>query len=111
MPYGQSEGERALEDPFPPLVSLTGMSCPVLPSPLGGSHAAGILRQELALDRRPHLGLQGCGLGSHTAGVGCPGGGRGLLPASWSSLGVSRVQGVEGVWSGASRPWGQRPWP
>ncbi|XP_033296732.1 huntingtin-interacting protein 1-related protein isoform X4 [Orcinus orca] len=35
----------------------------------GGSHAAGILRQEFEVDGRPHLRLQGRGLGSHTAGV------------------------------------------
>ncbi|XP_057601260.1 huntingtin-interacting protein 1-related protein isoform X3 [Hippopotamus amphibius kiboko] len=38
----------------------------------GGSHAAGILRQEFQVDGRPHLCLQGRGLGSHTAGVCCP---------------------------------------
>nr|XP_030716022.1 huntingtin-interacting protein 1-related protein isoform X4 [Globicephala melas] len=37
----------------------------------GGSHAAGILRQEFQVDRRPHLRLQGRGLGSHAAGVCC----------------------------------------
>ncbi|XP_054936239.1 huntingtin-interacting protein 1-related protein isoform X2 [Physeter macrocephalus] len=38
----------------------------------GGSHAAGILRQEFEVDGRPHLRLQGRGLGSHAAGVCCP---------------------------------------
>ncbi|KAM9750516.1 huntingtin-interacting protein 1-related protein isoform 2-T2 [Dama dama] len=38
----------------------------------GGSHAAGILCQELEVDRRPHLCLQGGGLGSHPTGVCCP---------------------------------------
>ncbi|XP_060026445.1 huntingtin-interacting protein 1-related protein isoform X6 [Lagenorhynchus albirostris] len=37
----------------------------------GGSHAAGILRQEFQVDGRPHLRLQGRGLGSHAAGVCC----------------------------------------
>ncbi|KAM9194004.1 huntingtin-interacting protein 1-related protein isoform 4-T4 [Dugong dugon] len=35
----------------------------------GGSHAAGILRQEFPVDRRPHLRLQGSGLGGHAAGL------------------------------------------